>query len=431
MHIRKLDNGMTFVSIANPNLNSAVVMVGVQVGSRNEWKEMHGASHFIEHMLFKGTKKRPSAKALSSLIESRGGYNNAYTDKELTNFFIQMSKHDVNLAVDIVHDMLQNSLFRSSDVDNERPVIQEEIASYDNDPDTKAWHTSESVAFNGTALEHPIAGTVESVKFSSSKLRDFYRFHYVPEKMVVVLSGAFSKETEKLAIQKFQSLREAHGYKYDDKMSYQWSEHVYSGLTCPPCATPKGGFTFVEGKTDRMHVIFRLPGAAKFTKESRLLELAVSAFGGNSSSRLFQMAREKKGLCYGIQAHHHSYSDVGSVVVTTDTEQGKFPEMIKTIKSELNKLKRRGITAQELKDAKTQLRGMTLLSLDRPMSLAESVIYQAFASDEIHHPNSMLGHYTRLRLGDVNEAVAGLNNAHVTVVGPAASEKLARKVCEG
>lgn len=431
MQIRKLDNGMTFVSISNPNLNSAVVMVGVQVGSRNEWKEMHGASHFIEHMLFKGTKKRPSAKALSSLIESRGGYNNAYTDKELTNFFIQMSKHDVNLAVDIVHDMLQNSLFRTSDVNNERPVIQEEIASYDNDPDTKAWHTSESVAFAGSSLEHPIAGTVESVKFSSRDLKDFYRFHYVPERMVVVLSGSFSKDTEQLAIRKFSSLHEDYDHSFNEKLSTKWSEHIYGGLTNPPGEAPKGKFTFVEGKTDRMHMVVRLTGAPKFTKESRMLELAVSAFGGNSSSRLFQEVREKKGLCYGIQAHHHSYSDVGSVVITTDTEKNKFPEMVKTIRSELSKLRRRGITAQELKDAKTQLRGMTLLSLDRPMSLAENVIYQAFSTDEIHHPNSMLSHYTRLRLGDVNEAVAGLKDAHITVVGPASSEKLARKVCEG
>lgn len=423
MSFHTLDNGIRFISLRNPNINSVIVMVGVKVGSRNETPEMHGASHFIEHMLFKGTKKRPTARDISSLIESRGGHNNAYTDKELTNFFVQMSKHDADVALDITHDMLQNSLFRTSDVNKERPVIQEEIAGYDNDPDTKAWHTSETWAFEGSTLAHPIAGTVKSVEFSADALRKFYQHHYSPERMVVVLSGAVDPKLEASAQRKFGSLK-----PHDIRGSAP-------GVASPEVASfrpfdkTRAGLTFVEGKTDRIHMIARLGGAPKYTVNERKIQLAVMALGGGSASRLFQEAREKRGLCYGIYAQHHAYSDTGSVVISTDTEQPKFDEMLRTVSGELRKFSHRGITARELKDAKTQLRGTTLMSLDKPMSLADRAVYQAHLVGRYIDPDTMLAKFMKLRLDDVNESIAEMapENMHVTVVGPAKAEKAIRQ----
>lgn len=422
MPFQTLDNGIRFISLRNPNVNSVIVMVGVKVGSRNEIPEMHGASHFIEHMLFKGTKKRPTAREISSLIESRGGHNNAYTDKELTNFFVQMSKYDADVALDITHDMLQNSLFRTSDVNKERPVIQEEIAGYDNDPDTKAWHTSEAWAFEGSTLAHPIAGTVKSVEFSADELRKFYHHHYSPDRMVVVLSGAVDPKLEASAQRKFGSLkpREVRGPVLAASIDM---------ATFRPFDKTRSGLTFVEGKTDRIHMIARLDGAAKYTVNERKIQLAVTALGGGSASRLFQEAREKRGLCYGIFAQHHAYSDTGSVVISTDTEQPKFDEMLRTVTGELRKFSRRGITSQELKDAKTQLRGTTLMSLDRPMGLADRAVYQAHLVGHYIDPDTMLAKFMKLRLDDVNESVSKMTpeSMHVTVVGPAKAEKIIRQ----
>ena len=414
--VQKLRNGIRYVTIPNPHMHSTVVMVGVQVGSRYEVNGMHGAAHFIEHMMFKGTKKRPTSQDISRFIESRGGFHNAYTDKEMTNFFVQMSSEDSYLAVDIVHDTLQNSLFRTSDVNKERPVIQEEISGYENDPGTRGWHISESIAFENTTLAHPVAGTVESVNFSADKLRKFWMDNYCPENMVVALAGNVDGNTDDKARNLFGRLKARGG--------------APAVAPKPKFNLPKKKFHFEACNTDRMHIIVRLPGFPKWSKEALALELAMAAFGGNSSSRLFQEARDKRGLCYGIHAMHHAYSDAGSCIISTDTEVAKFAPMMNCILDQANSVIDHGLTPSEIRDSKSQIKGSMAISMDKPMRLAESAIEQFFTLGEVITPDELLEKYSKITVADVQKALFSLSNAvpHVTVTGPKSAKKLAEKV---
>jgi len=415
--IETLGNGITFVVLRNPALQTMVAMVGVKVGSRYEAKEMQGASHFIEHMMFKGTKKYPSSKALSEIIDARGGEHNAYTDKELTNFYVRMAKSCGDVAVDLVHDMIANSLFRTSDVEKERPVIQEEISGYDNNPDHNAWELSERVAYKGSGLEHPIAGSVESVTFPANSLRKFFRKHYVPSRMAVVLSGAVDDKLVATAQEKFSSIP---------------MEEVDTGYDM--ASMPKGGLDFKVGNTDKIHFVIRLPGTAYGAPYARMTDILSVVLGGYMSARLFQSLRDKHGLCYGVFAFPHHYSDTGSLLIGTSLDRKNFPKALEVLVKELWKISKKGVTEKELQTVKDHIRGVKSMDMDRPMGLAADAILQLFMSRTYETPEEDMAKYQEVTLNDVNVQASGVkptaHGMHIAVVGPKGAEKEVRKAYE-
>lgn len=414
--IRELPNGVRLAVIRNRNLNSMAVLAGVQVGSRHEPMGLWGAAHFVEHVLFKGTKRRPSAKVISQEIESLGGDHNAFTDKEMTGFHVHISKHHGRTAVDVVHDTLTGALLRSSDIEKERPVIREEISMYENNPDMGVWHLSEDVAYKGTGLEHRITG--KSVSFSPTMLRDFFRSWYSPERTVVALAGAVDDDTEKLAADLFGSMKRksAKGPK-----PFQDSA---------PMMRP--GFSFRAGNTDRLHVVIRFPGVRSSHPSTDRLVLASTALGGYSSSRLFQSLREDKGLCYSVGTGLHSLSDCGAVFVSLSMDRSKFRRAMDALLQEMDSF-RKAQKRDEIGRAKNFLRGSRTLEMDSPMTAAQDFVYQTFIDGSYEDPAKRMQKMMQIGMEEVRDVVRKHLDPfvmHVAVVGPEDARDEVNKVMD-
>jgi len=414
-----LRNGTLLAVAKNPHLGSVAVLAGVNVGSRHEPDGMHGAAHFVEHVFFKGTKRRPTAKQISAEIESLGGDSNAYTDKEMTGFHVTVSKHDGKVGVDVVHDMLENALFRPSDIEKERPVIREEISMYDNEPNSNVWELSEKVADAGSGLEHRITGNVEDVSFSPARLKQFFHSWYVPSRTVVVLAGAVDDRTVAMARARFGSMKPKTAFKEP---------------TIDITPSLSHGRAFVAGKTDRIHVVCRFPGLPARGGQSTALELLGLILGGYSSARLFQSLREDKSLCYGVGASHTNFSDVGSVYVSTSLDRPKFPAAMKAILKEVADVRKHGVREDELKSAKTHFRGKTLLHADQPMHVAGDVVSQLFTNGEHVLPDDAVKRVMRTKASHVTDAAREFLDPakmHVAVCGPAAAKKEVLSILDG
>jgi predicted Zn-dependent peptidase len=320
-----------------------------------------------------------------------------------------MAAPDAPVAVDLVHDMLHEPLFRTSDIGKERSVIREEISMYENDPASALWDLVNATAFEGTSLAGPIAGTAEDVGFSPATIKGFFRAHYVPERLVVVLTGAVDDALFALAEKKFSTLR-----------------GTFRGTGIAPLAEPRrAGVTFKPGKTDRLHVTVRFPGAPIRCRDRWAHDLLAMILGGYSSSRLNQTVREDKGLCYSVGASSHSHHDVGSLFVGTEIMPDKLDAAMKVIAQVLRRLQPNGLTTDELQAAKRHLRGSRLMANDKPMSQAMNVAYQLCATNTYVSLDAELRAYQRTTLGQVNAVAASLRpeNALVCVVGPKESRK--------
>ena len=411
-----LPNGTRLAVARNDHLHSTVVMAGVKVGSRNEPEGMHGAAHFVEHVLFKGTERRPSSKEISGLIESRGGHSNAWTDKEMTAFHVLMSRHDGRIAVDVVHDMMENALFRSSDVEKERSVICEETSMRDNDPDSCVWELSEEVKYAGTGLARRVIGDGE-ISFSAKSLRKFFKDHYVPSRTLVVLAGAVDDRLVAMATSKFGGM-EATPFEGVDEVPSPPFVHVYPRKPVE--------HSFKEGNTDRLHVVIRFPGIPGSHPDAYTLSLLSMALGGYSSARLFQSVRETKGLCYDIGSGVHGYSDVGSLYISTSIDRPKLAATLRAILKEVADVRKHGVKADELKDAKTHWRGAATLELDDPMSVSTDIVRKIFTNGRYEGREEEIEKLMKIRTSDVADVAKRYlveSRMHISIVGPKAARK--------
>lgn len=414
-----LPNHVILAVAKNHGVNSVVVLAGVKVGSRDEPKGLHGAAHFVEHMLFKGTKSRPSAKILSSLIDSKGGIHNASTGKESTEFHIMMAKQDGNLALDVVHDMLVNPLLRSKDVESERSVIREEITSYDNDPFSCVWELSDRVAYAGSGLEHRITGSATDVSFSSKRLKTFFLNNYVPSKTMVVLTGNVSDSLISSAEKKFGSI----GTERDKRENVE--RNRFADAQSFNIKRPRPGFHFEAGKTDKLEILLRFPGVPAWHPKALSLDLLATILGGYSSARLFQSLREKHGLCYSVWSNHYQHSDVGSVFIGTSIDKQKLIPAMDVLMKEIALL-RKDISEEEVKNAKTYWRGASLLRADHPMSVATDIVDQQFKNGSYECPSKRVKRMMRVTRGEVIRTANDYLSAgkvHVAVVGPRTSKR--------
>jgi predicted Zn-dependent peptidase len=406
-----LPNGLRLAVLRNPGLKSTAIMAGMHVGSRHEREGLHGAAHFAEHIFFKGTKRRPTAKAISTEIEALGGDLNAFTDKEWTAYHAHVSMENAPVGVDLIHDMMANALFRPSDIEKERPVIREEISMYDNEPGSCASELSEMHAYQGTSLAHRVTGNIDDVSFTPGALKRFQRHHYTPTRTIVAISGAVDDITLALAKKKFGSI---------EPCQYEGIESFF-----PPAAL-KPGFSFAPGNTDRLHFVVRFPGLPSRNVGSPALWLLGLILGGYSSARLFQSLREDKSLCYGISAGAGGYSDTGSILISTELDRPKFPTAIKAILKEIKTLRAEGVTKTEIANAKTHYRGTLLIAMDQPMQVAAHLIKQIFTEGKYQSPEKETEKVLAVKGADINEAIRTYldpDRMHVQVVGPKAAHK--------
>ncbi len=345
LRIGTLPNGLRVVSEAMPQVKTVSVGIWVDAGARDEMPEINGVAHMLEHMAFKGTKRR-SALAIAEEIEAVGGHLNAFTSREQTAYYARVMAGDTGLALDMLADILQHSVFAADEMEREREVIIQEIGQAEDTPDDIIFDHLQEIAYPDQALGRSILGTVERVAGMQRRdLQGFLdRFYHAPN-MVLVAAGAVDHD---------RLMTEA--------------ERLFAGLARTPrarqeSATYQGGERRVARDLEQAHVAIALPGVAYDDPAYYAMQVYATVLGGGMSSRLFQEVREKRGLAYSVYAYPGSYRDGGLLTVYAGTGGDKLGELTPVLADELAKLTG-AIGEDELQRARAQLKVGLVMSLE-------------------------------------------------------------------
>ncbi len=358
-----LDNGIKIVTEQISHVHSISLGIWIITGSRDEDKSQNGIAHFIEHMLFKGTKKR-TALEISKEIDSVGGILNALTGKEYTGIYAKVLDKNIDLAFDLLADIFLNSAFDSREIERERDVIFQEIHLSEDTPDEYIQELFSKSYFRDHPLSKPILGNVETVSnLDREKLVSFLRQnHYQPSKVVISATGNLNHNKIVNGLKKsFGSICEQNTTPYRSSLK------------------PVSSFSIHTKELEQVHLCIGTKGVAQNHPLRYAGYILNTILGGSMSSRLFQEIREKKGLAYAIYSYFSSYFDAGVFAVYLGVSKKTAREAVKLVIEELHKCKDNGISDSEIKSAKEQLKGNTLLAsenVDSRMSrLAKCEIY--------------------------------------------------------
>lgn len=351
--LHKLSSGLKVLITPMPSLESVTVTVWVKTGSRNENPKVAGISHFLEHMVFKGSPKRPTARDISHAVDAIGGEFNAATSKDWTNFYIKAGKRNVETAMDVLSDMVLNPLLKADEIEREKGTIVQEIAMYEDMPMAKIGEVFENLVFSGNQLGEDTAGTPKTVK--GIKRNDFvlYRkMHYYPENMLVTIAGGIS-EKEGLDLAK----------KYFSK--FPSTKSTFRGSIFKSKQT-KSQIKIQNKKSEQAHFILGFMGDPRGYKNRFAQSLLTTILGGGMSSRLFIEVRERRGLAYAVKTNIERYNDTGYVATYVGTDPTKVEKAITVVLGEYYGIAsgKSPISDKELKKAKGYIKGQLALSLE-------------------------------------------------------------------
>ncbi len=347
-----LPNGFRIVTEHMPGLQSASVGVWVTAGGRNERAEQNGIAHFLEHMAFKGTEKRSSLQ-IAEVIENVGGYINAYTSRETTAYYARVLAGDVELAVDVIADILLNPLFEQKEIDVERGVILQEIGQALDTPDDVIFDWLQEEAYPNQPLGRTILGPAQRIKsFSQDDLRGFVAEHYGPENMILSAAG---------------------GVSHEDIVAQATA--LFGGMTQgnAPSETPAlftGGERRVVKDLEQAHFALAFEGPNYRDDAIFTAQIYASTLGGGMSSRLFQEVREKRGLCYTIFAQAGAYADTGMITLYAGTSGEQLGELAQVSLAEMARAAS-DMSAEEVARARAQMKAGMLMGLESPSNRAE------------------------------------------------------------
>ncbi|HMK71323.1 MAG TPA: pitrilysin family protein [Xanthobacteraceae bacterium] len=343
--VTTLKSGIHVVTDTMPHLETASLGVWIKSGSRDERRDEHGISHFLEHMAFKGTRRR-TARQIAEEIEAVGGDLNAATGAENTAYYARVLKADVPLALDVLADILSEPAFDRDELALEQNVIIQEIGAVADAPDDLVFEHLQGISFPDQPLGRSILGTTKTVRsFDAAKLRDYLARHYRAPDIVVAAAGAVDHAAVAAEVEK-----------------------RFAGFNGPAGPAPEpasfGGGTRVERRElEQVHIALALPGVAQTDPALFSLQMFSSAVGGGMSSRLFQEAREKRGLCYSIYSFHAPYTDIGMFGLYTGTDAADSAELMRLVVDEIANAAET-ISEPEIARAKAQLKAGLLMALE-------------------------------------------------------------------
>lgn len=402
-----LPNGLRVISVPVVGASSVTVLVLVGTGSRYEKKELAGLSHFLEHMFFKGTKKRPTAFEISSLVDSVGGENNAFTGKDETGFYIKLQPRHIELAFDILSDTLNNSLYLQEEIDRERGTIIEEINMYEDTPLFKIDDVFMELMFDGHPLGWSTAGDKKTV--ANIKRQDFVdctRSFYQGSDMVLVVAGQVDEGQVKTLSEKYFS-GFVKGQKEKPLLFKNGQEK------------PKVKIKFK--KTDQAHLYLGFPAFSFFDPDKTALEVLEAILGGGMSSRLFIEVRERRGLAYYVKAASELFHETGFLAARAGLNLNKLKEAIKVILGEFEKVKAGDVKEEELSKAKEFIKGRVSLALENSRTLAEWYADKELLEEKIETPDEFFGQIDKITREDVKRVASRVfegKRANLAVIGP-------------
>jgi predicted Zn-dependent peptidase len=352
-----LDNGFRVLSRRLPGVRTAAVGVWVDVGTRHEPAELNGVAHLLEHMAFKGTRRR-TARQIAEAIEAVGGSLNAWTSREHTAFHARVLASDLPLAVELVADILTEPLFDEQELAKERDVVLQEIGQVEDTPDDLVFDLLQEAAFPDQPLGRSVLGPAEIVaRLSRDALESFLATHYVPSRMVLAAAGAV--EHEELV-----------------ELGRHWFGARPPGPARPPePARYRGGIRIERRELEQVHLCLALEAVSSHDPDYWAAQVFAVALGGGMSSRLFQEARENRGLCYAIDAVASAYADTGLLSIYAGTGAEQLDELLEVVARECRGLARDPDPA-EIGRAKAQLRAGLLMSLESCAAVADGIARQ-------------------------------------------------------
>ncbi len=355
--ITLLPNGLRVVTENRPGLLSTAVGIWVDAGSRHETAQQNGISHMLEHMAFKGTERR-SALQIAKEIEDVGGYLNAYTSREHTAYYARILKEDIGLAVDLIADILQNSVFEKDELERERGVIIQEIGQAQDTPDDIVFDYLQETAYPEQPLGRAILGGVDNVKrFGRPHLGGYMSAHYHGPRMVLAAAGAVD---------------------HDDILARAGKAFAALPPSAPrtvPAARYIGGDNRREKDLEQAHFVLAFEGVSYGHSDYFVSDVFVNALGGGMSSRLFQEVREKRGLAYAISAFANAYVDSGLIGVYAGTGEAELAELVPVVIGEIESLAA-NCRDDEVERAKAQLKAGLLMSLESSSARCEQLARQ-------------------------------------------------------
>lgn len=385
-----------------PQLESAALGAWVNVGGRNESRPAMGVSHMLEHMAFKGTARR-TAQQIAEEIEAVGGYMNAYTSREQTAFHMRTLKRDVPLAIDILGDILTRPAFEQVELERERQVVLQEIGQARDTPDDIVFDHLQSVAYPDQPIGWPILGNEQTVSnFAREHLQEYMGANYRASSMILVASGAVKHEQVlELATEMF-------------------SEISAGTAEMPASARYIGGDCRVHEDLEQVHVTYAFPGVSHTDVDFYAFQVYAAALGGGMSSRLFQEAREKRGLCYSIYSFGQSFSDGGMLGIYVGTGEKQAAEISAVVADEMASLAATA-TDREIARAKAQMKSGLLMGLERPTTRAEQIAGQLFTFGRVIGVDELTSKIDAVDAAGVRsfgERVMNGASPSIAVVGP-------------
>jgi predicted Zn-dependent peptidase len=406
-----LPGGLRVVTEAMPGTRSATLGLWINVGSRDETRSLAGATHFLEHLLFKGTRRR-TAMDISAELDAVGGELNAFTGKEFTCYHARVLDADVPLAIDVICDMVTSSLVPTKEVESERGVILEEIAMHDDDPDDIVHDEFVSAMYGDSPLGRVITGSVESINaLTRRQIMGYYRRHYTSDRLVFAAAGSVDHA------QVVRLVEEAFA-----------TANAFGDATRPPAGRRLAGAAvrtspgtrLVEHPSEQASFVLGMPSYPRGDPRRFALGVLNAAVGGGTSSRLFQEVREKRGLAYTIYSFTSQFVDSGYLAVAGGCTPAKISDVLGICNDELAKVAAAGITLEELQRGKGQLRGSLVMGLEDSSARMTRIGKSELVPSELMSIDESLARIDDVTLDDVHAVAQDILAAPPTlaVIGP-------------
>jgi len=403
----KLKNGLRVVAVPMKNAKSVTVLVLVGTGSKYETKDINGISHFLEHMFFKGTKKRPTTLKISETLDQIGGQYNAFTSKETTGFWAKVDKQHTEVALDWISDMFLNAKFEAEEIEREKGVVIEELNMYLDMPSSYVSELFEDLLYKDTPAGWRIVGEKENINaFTREKVVDYYKTHYSNENTVICIAGDFDANDINPKMEKYFGKS-----KNQEAMPKVPVKEFQS----------KPEMLLHHKKTDQTHFCLGVRAYDMFDPRKYALTLMSVILGGNMSSRLFISVRERNGLGYYVHTSVDTTTDTGFLVTQSGIKNDSLEKAIGLVLDEYRDLRDKKITPKELKKAKDYIRGSMSLSLDGTDSQASFYASQEVMGRELLTPEEKMKMIDKVTINDIKKVAEDIfknEKLNLSVIGP-------------
>jgi predicted Zn-dependent peptidase len=410
---KTLSNGVRLITVPMADNPSVTVLVMFEAGSKYETREQNGISHFLEHMIFKGTPKRPKASDISRELDSIGAHYNAFTSQEYTGYYAKADARHLDTVVDIISDMCQNPLFNEAEIKKESGVIVEELRMYNDLPQRHVHDVMNRLMHGDQPVGWDVIGTEETIRsFTSDSFKRYRADHYVAGATIVIVSGSFDEKTIE------QKIAAAFSTVPNDPKKPKLP--VKQSQTAPA--------VLCEAKdTDQTHLVIATRTFPVADARIPVMQVLSTILGGGMSSRLFQKMRDQLGICYYVRTSHNAFTDHGDLSISAGVDNSRVEIAVKEILAECSRLKNEIVPEAELKKAKDYIAGTTMLELETSDARAEYVALDEVLKRAIEAPEAYLAKIQAVTAADVQKLAREIfvdQSLNLALVGRSKAETL-------